>query len=243
MILQSLAKAVREQNYYAVLLEFLIVIAGIVIGFQVNAWNEERQIREREADYLGQMHVDVREMIANIERDDARLSRQIEDLEVSLDVLEGCRLDDDSTRSLNSALSSQWRMSLRYVVDATYREMLSGGALARMDNAELKEQINRTFSMAQRDAVGFPYYLSQVEDAAEVISNAVAFAVPEVADTADPGVRADFDHEVLCSDFQVTNALITLLRSSASQRQVGRVMLDELRTLETLLSDNPRTAR
>ena len=37
MILQNLTKAIREQNYYAVVLEFLIVIAGVVIGFQITA--------------------------------------------------------------------------------------------------------------------------------------------------------------------------------------------------------------
>lgn len=43
MILQNISKAIREQNYYAVALEFVIVIAGVVIGFQINAWNEARQ--------------------------------------------------------------------------------------------------------------------------------------------------------------------------------------------------------
>lgn len=43
MILQNLSKAVREQNWFAVVLEFVIVIAGVVIGFQINAWNERRQ--------------------------------------------------------------------------------------------------------------------------------------------------------------------------------------------------------
>lgn len=32
MILQNISKAIREQNYYAVALEFVIVIAGVVIG-------------------------------------------------------------------------------------------------------------------------------------------------------------------------------------------------------------------
>ena len=40
MILANLTKAIREQNYYAVVLEFLIVIAGVVIGFQITAWYE-----------------------------------------------------------------------------------------------------------------------------------------------------------------------------------------------------------
>ena len=40
MILPNLTRAIREQNYYAVVLEFLIVIAGVVIGFQITAWND-----------------------------------------------------------------------------------------------------------------------------------------------------------------------------------------------------------
>jgi len=48
MILQNISKAIREQNYYAVALEFVIVIAGVVIGFQINAWNEARTSSARE---------------------------------------------------------------------------------------------------------------------------------------------------------------------------------------------------
>ena len=49
MILQNISRAIREQNYYAVVLEFVIVIAGVVIGFQVNGWAEDRSDRSREA--------------------------------------------------------------------------------------------------------------------------------------------------------------------------------------------------
>ena len=55
MILQNLAKAVRKKKYYAVVLEFLIVIAGVVIGFQIHGWDESWQERLREAEYLHQL--------------------------------------------------------------------------------------------------------------------------------------------------------------------------------------------
>ncbi|MEE2525929.1 hypothetical protein V0U79_06090 [Hyphobacterium sp. HN65] len=48
MILARLSKAFREQNWFAVALEFVIVIAGVVIGFQITAWNTERSDRDRE---------------------------------------------------------------------------------------------------------------------------------------------------------------------------------------------------
>jgi len=52
MILARLSRAVREQNWFAVVLEFVIVIAGVVIGFQVTAWNDVRSERVLEQRYL-----------------------------------------------------------------------------------------------------------------------------------------------------------------------------------------------
>lgn len=40
MILQRISKAVREQNWFAVVLEFVIVVAGVMLAFQITAWNE-----------------------------------------------------------------------------------------------------------------------------------------------------------------------------------------------------------
>ena len=59
MILANLSRAIREQNYYAVVLEFVIVIAGVVIGFQINAWNEARENRALAADYVSRLAADI----------------------------------------------------------------------------------------------------------------------------------------------------------------------------------------
>ena len=64
MILQNLARAIREQNYYAVFLEFVIVIAGVVIGFQVTAWNEDRVDRAEEREIIARLRVEFREIVA-----------------------------------------------------------------------------------------------------------------------------------------------------------------------------------
>ena len=59
MILSRIATALRQQNWVAVALEFVIVIAGVVIGFQITAWNSERSDREREQAYLARLHDEV----------------------------------------------------------------------------------------------------------------------------------------------------------------------------------------
>ena len=59
MILQNISKAIREQNYYAVALEFVIVIAGVVIGFQINGWAEDQRLREQERGFVERLYVDL----------------------------------------------------------------------------------------------------------------------------------------------------------------------------------------
>lgn len=45
MLLRSLTKHVKDQNWFAVALDFFIVVAGILIAFQITNWSEGRQTR------------------------------------------------------------------------------------------------------------------------------------------------------------------------------------------------------
>jgi hypothetical protein len=59
MILQRLMAAVRAQNWFAVVLELVIVVLGIVIGFQVTAWNENRIARADETQIIERLHSEI----------------------------------------------------------------------------------------------------------------------------------------------------------------------------------------
>ena len=62
MRLRSLTKHIREQNWFAVALDFVIVVVGILIAFQITNWNERREQRLSERRYLEQLHSDVVEL-------------------------------------------------------------------------------------------------------------------------------------------------------------------------------------
>ena len=59
MILSRIIHHLKTQNWTAVALEFVIVVAGVVIGFQVTAWNGEQTARADEARLLSQLYDDV----------------------------------------------------------------------------------------------------------------------------------------------------------------------------------------
>jgi hypothetical protein len=65
MILRSLTKHVKDQNWFAVGLDFLIVVVGILIAFQVSSIAEERS---ELATFERQMQALKIEMAENLER-------------------------------------------------------------------------------------------------------------------------------------------------------------------------------
>jgi len=59
MILSRLKNAIREQNWFAVVLEIVIVVLGVAIGFQISAWGEARSDSGQERIYLEQLVADL----------------------------------------------------------------------------------------------------------------------------------------------------------------------------------------
>lgn len=59
MIIRRLADAIREQNWFTVIMEVLIVVVGIFLGLQVTEWNEDRKNRIAEAEFLQDLRNDI----------------------------------------------------------------------------------------------------------------------------------------------------------------------------------------
>ncbi len=63
MILQRISKNVISQNWFTVVVEFVIVVVGVFMGLQVQDWNEARKARIEEAGLLNRLHVETRELL------------------------------------------------------------------------------------------------------------------------------------------------------------------------------------
>ena len=61
MLLRSLTKHVKDQNWFAVFLDFFIVVAGILIAFQITNWNEARSEKRLKEYYLERIQSDLTE--------------------------------------------------------------------------------------------------------------------------------------------------------------------------------------
>ena len=68
MRLRRITAHLKEQNWIAVILDFVIVVFGVFVGLQVNNWNEARHDTVRGQEYLQRIHSDVLEDVAALDR-------------------------------------------------------------------------------------------------------------------------------------------------------------------------------
>jgi hypothetical protein len=59
MIFSRLKTAIREQNWVAVAIEIIVVVLGVVIGFQITDWGARRADLAAEKSYLTQISADL----------------------------------------------------------------------------------------------------------------------------------------------------------------------------------------
>lgn len=60
MILRRLTQHVKDQNWFAVGLDFVIVVTGVFIGLQASNWNDNRETRQRAAVFSERLTQDLR---------------------------------------------------------------------------------------------------------------------------------------------------------------------------------------
>ncbi|GJL97863.1 MAG: hypothetical protein DHS20C06_16800 [Hyphobacterium sp.] len=152
MILARISRAVREQNWFAVALEFVIVIAGVVIGFQVTAWNAERAQAARTAAYLDRFILDLSTDAEHYEIDRRFRLTVLENGEAAL-----------SARGTTGSIEADWQlirtfwnasqMSGRPTINSTYVELISAGELELIPDSHLRGALTQYYTNTSNPAL------------------------------------------------------------------------------------------
>lgn len=87
MLLRRISHHLKEQNWFAVFLDFLIVVVGVFIGIQVANWDDTRKDRLDEALFLEDLHEDIMRVAAQSARTQAIRFEQSRDLESAVNLI------------------------------------------------------------------------------------------------------------------------------------------------------------
>jgi hypothetical protein len=76
MILRRLSQSLKEQNWTAIVIEFILLVGGVFLGIQVANWNEERSERIAEIGYMAGLQKDVDYSIGSLQNIIQRMEEQ-----------------------------------------------------------------------------------------------------------------------------------------------------------------------
>lgn len=81
MLIRRFLVALRQQDWNTVLLELVVVVAGIYLGLQANQWVEERDVRRKEVEHLRALLIDFSKSADDLKSATDYKERQIQDLQ------------------------------------------------------------------------------------------------------------------------------------------------------------------
>lgn len=202
MILRNLAHSIRRQDWFAVAIEFLIVVAGIFVGLQVTDWNERRQLRERELIYLQQMTEDLSKMGAEFQQI-LNYGRGRSDVAMrAFRALEQCDATLATPDDFRIAFAGYQTQPTPTIITRTYQEMVSSGALASMADRELSGEIAGLFGAL----TNYKAFVQDVRISLPVIDQTLWKYLDLSYDDAGRPVLREFDLAVACRNRELRNA-------------------------------------
>ena len=163
MILRRIKAHIEKENWFAVFIDFCIVVIGVFIGIQVANWNEARAVKVQETAILDQLKSEFTEIKDALEKQISIREQYVADIESLVTGLEGTGpIPDDTT--IKRALMAVRSTGRRPAESAAYLQLTASGTLARLSNDELKQALIQYHARLERDAFIFPVLIQLVYD-------------------------------------------------------------------------------
>ncbi|MEZ5894984.1 MAG: hypothetical protein R3C40_11445 [Parvularculaceae bacterium] len=160
MILRRVIDHVKAQHWTAVFLDFVIVVAGILIAFQITAWSETSREHQRSAEYLSRIRADLAADMAELNTHQSFWREVAEEGYKAIHYAEtgetAGATDWEILRAFLNA-SQAWQFTF---IDSTYSELRSAGELNLIPDPDMRSALADYYVLvaARRGGLG-PYNL------------------------------------------------------------------------------------
>ena len=149
MILRRFAEALKQQNWAAIAIEFVLLVLGVFLGIQVANWNAERDTRQKSAIFTERLKADLRgedwtyqfliaynrEVLANANR--------------AVEALEGRAALSDEALLVSAYRATQYRN--RNQRGSTFDELVSTGNIDLIRDHILRDTAIRLYTLSVFD--------------------------------------------------------------------------------------------
>ena len=151
MILRRFSLALKEQNWPAIWIEFVLLVAGVFLGIQVSNWNQQRTIDKQAKVFTERLREDLRVEVWRF----AALNLYYEDVvanaRATMDALEGRTALSNEALLIAAYRATQYSEYVQY--RATYDELTSTGNMGLIADLQLRKMATETYGTKLYDNV------------------------------------------------------------------------------------------
>jgi hypothetical protein len=243
MLFRRISEHLNQQNWFAVAIDFVVVVLGIFIGMQVTDWNQMRLDRVSERRFLEALHSDLVVTANNINE-----TKQNQDTIHSslhkLATVGNDGLENYSPEELDRTIAyALWDLSILKVQMDAYQELKSSAGTQLLGSEALRLGLSRWTADLER-------YLQAENDTMQVqfrnVDNYLADQFPmrrfsRVFDNASGLPDAKADTQIDYAEFisrQQTQTRVTMKYISVSNaRNFLRALEERVTELQTLVNE------
>jgi hypothetical protein len=226
MILRRLTGHIRQENWFTVILELVVVVVGLFLAFQLDRWYESQRIK---SDLQAHLEALTEDFTENETRLILAISEGKQEMEAAITIRAEIRKDspDLSVAELNQLTSQTSLLPAFNAVDLAYRNLISGDTLPDLLSSDLKKELAEFYAAheltkviqntqeLQYVTIWQPYALNNLDYAA-----------------SNRKVRAGRDHAVL-RPYIDPDLILTAMKT----KQFENIVVIQWETAEDLVND------
>ncbi|WP_299083532.1 hypothetical protein [uncultured Paraglaciecola sp.] len=232
MILRSVTKHVKDQNWFAVFLDFFIVVVGVFIGLQVANWNEARQNLDKEQFYIERLKEELTVTIERLEGASQLYLKSINAIQLLLDARNAYQLNPDTYQAdeddLIIAFVDITRGRVPASSPAVFEEMVANGELVLIRNSKLRQALYEFDEFSKVSIYGWKTLRDQLLNAMQPTTGILIYKAKTTAASYSQAryVEPDtFDLTRLLTQPNLSGALSTAMAAQENQLTFARRQL------------------
>lgn len=141
MIVKRFTSALRRQDWTAVAIEFLLVVIGILIAFQINAWSTERQATSERDAASARLLAEAEQNVAYIRLGVHLQEKAIGDLAYALGEVQAGRWRTADRARMTSGLAAGRNALPLAPPTAVYDDLIESGVFGKIGDLGLRSAV------------------------------------------------------------------------------------------------------
>jgi hypothetical protein len=247
MIHRRIAESFRQQDWFTVSVETMIVVLGVFLGLQVNNWNAARGDRAKEAFAIAALRSDFQALEFSVSHGVCYQRRALDGLQVVAEALDAGRLDPEVEGRFENGLRFGYMNSSSKKASGALSELLSSGNMGLLSDPALRA--------ALIDYEGFRETAAESRDEFRLIANNYTRSFTDRFDydlqrdhfRSDQDSRLAFrysaigayDFDAMLADRDFREAVFELREVQRGFLQWEEASLRRVREIQRMLGDEP----